>query len=149
MTPEEMLLDNSMQQTPQENLGAFDSAMEQSPDQMLPQEEDDGFLQGKVIGIPTERLLMLIQQEVQNDPEGAQEVMQNIAASGLSRQDIEDLGMFATVILRRPETYPMLLETIKADFPETKEVLTGDLEEDDDILTNWVIAAYLNEGGVI
>lgn len=157
MSPEEMLLSQESEQIEQspgsgmfanEQSGGFEEAM--TPGSMLGEgKSDEGFMSGKVKAIPAERLMMQIQKHVEQDPEGAQEIIQNIAASGLSRQDIEDLSVLAVVILGRPELYESISETIKARFPETREVLTGDLEEDDDILINWVLAAYLNEGGLI
>lgn len=158
MSPEEMLLLQE-QQTPEMSGDALFSEdqtqanefndVADSANMIGENNQDENFMDGKIQPIPYERLMMHIQQAIQEDPAIAEEVMQNIQQSGLSRQDIEEIAVLAAVSLANPDIYPSLIETIKSKFPETRESLTGDLAEDDDILTNWVIAAYVNEGGMI
>ena len=112
--------------------------------------EQEGFMESAgTEPIPYERLMTYIQQVLDATPELAEEVIGRIQQSGLSVADIENLGALSVISLANPEMYPSLVETMKAMFPETKETLTGDLEDDGPMLVNFVIAAFVNEGGII
>lgn len=126
---------------------SFQQMTERSP--MFGAQEDDFMSKNGSEPIPYERLMMYIEQVLSQSPEAAQDIMDRIQQSGLSVEDIENLGALSAISLANPDMYPALSKTMKSMFPELNETITEDIEDDGPMLVEFVAAAKVNEGGII
>ena len=111
------------------------------PGMQMPQEESEG--------ISTEEQIAKVMEILSSQPELAQEVSAKIERSGLPPVDIELLGTMAALAIEYPSSYEKIVGGIVAMFPELADGLTGEISQDGESLTDFVVSAVVNEGGAI